>query len=136
MLVLGLVLSKSFKEQPVIFRSRRRCSRCRGVGLCHRLLCNSSSVHSGIRVKSIAAELSLALRGPCRRAFPTTLGNPFEKSKNMIYVIRYTMIAVLCSVVFVPSVSAKDADFPQDNRRIKESDIQAGLKTIRGRIVR
>jgi hypothetical protein len=54
----------------------------------------------------------------------------------MIYVIRYTMIAVLCSVVFVPSVSAKDADFPQDNRRIKESDIQAGLKTIRGRIVR
>jgi hypothetical protein len=55
----------------------------------------------------------------------------------MISVVRYIMSAVLCSAVLVPSVFAEDANPPQDDRRIKESDSQTSkLKTIRGRVIK
>lgn len=55
----------------------------------------------------------------------------------MIYVIRYTIIAALCSVRIVPSVTAKDVTHSQDNSRIKQSDGRSSeLKTIRGRVLK
>ncbi len=55
----------------------------------------------------------------------------------MISVVRYILSAVLCSAVFVPSVIAKDANLPQDDRQIKKSDSQATKsKTIRGRVIK
>ncbi len=55
----------------------------------------------------------------------------------MMYVVRYTIIAALCSVIFVPSVIAKEATTLQGDHRIKQSDNHASkLKTIRGRVIK
>lgn len=55
----------------------------------------------------------------------------------MIFIIRYTIAAVLCCAFIVPSVTAKDANPPQDDRGIKKSDGQAmKSKTIRGRVTK
>ena len=55
----------------------------------------------------------------------------------MISVVRYTIIAVLCSAVFAPWVTAKDANVPHNDRRIKKSDTQASkTKIIRGRVIK
>ncbi len=51
----------------------------------------------------------------------------------MIYVNGYTILAVLCCAFIVPWVTAKDAYFSQDDRRVKKSDSQVTKsKTIRG----
>ncbi|MFY4728171.1 hypothetical protein [Nitrospira sp. BLG_2] len=55
----------------------------------------------------------------------------------MISVGRYTIIAVLCGSIYVPSVYAKDAGVPHDDRHVKESHSQvSGAKTIRGRVIK
>ena len=55
----------------------------------------------------------------------------------MIPVIRYTIIAALCSAMFVPFVTAKDATHPQGDSRIKQSDGQSPeVKTIRASVIK